>query len=471
MSKNATPQVSTEIGRFDFSSKQADETATLGELITHLEAELQKLNAEPITTRSLKRTSELLQKSIGISLTNRNQPLSLSTLKTARLLFMADLKGGRNVIQLLTPPKTNINATMEFSSVTTIPRDQDASELIKTLTDALALEIDAGRLGMFSRLLGDRDSHSVTERLLLHFERTNDEVAEVLRQGLGEDESMVTIALSEIASVMDNFSVEQTEDLRTPANEAMYTYLQTLPFRHFIQHYPRHLEQTRIELQIGDIRDEAERLLRLAAGDAQLHCSPSSRAFSANSFHHLLLEWPEEMCGLVQKATGIATTVKQLIGHTHRAKALLVSYAYRSLDCTDPSAAVLSLYDVVAAFSSFRYQQVEGGAYKPYWHGQTDQGKDPQRLFDKGLNPEDPHQHQGVMQIYLNRFYEYQASFHGTIRSYRAWMRLQASTLGAYQAVLDLKDIAAISMAMGALNFYCVCLAKDYVIEHFTKHE
>ncbi|HEL3840449.1 TPA: hypothetical protein UMY98_000316 [Stenotrophomonas maltophilia] len=468
MATQLTPSAQTRNNRFEFEARAPIETAPLSELIKHLEAEVQKLNGEQLTARTLKRTLDFLQRSIGIEISESEAPLPVSLLKTVRLLFLTDLNSNRNVFRLLTPPATAEEATMEFSTVTTVPRDKDADTLIKGLIETLALDIDPVRVQMLSKLLGDREAHSVAEKLLLHAERTNDEVSKIFRDGLGENDAVLARAFYHAAKEMDQLRVERTDDLNPPASEAMYTYLQTLPFRHFIQHYPKHLEETRIQLDIVDIRDDAEHFCQLAAKDAQWHHGPSKRIFSVNTFHHLLSGWPDELCELVGKATGIPTTIKQLKGHEDRAKRLLVSYAYRSFDCTDPSATVLTVYDVIAALASFRYQQAEGQEYKPYWHGQTDQGKSPQRLFDKGLDPQDPHQHQGVMQIYLNRFYEYQAAFNGTTESYYAWMQYQSAVLRAYQSALDLNDVVAISTALAGLNFYCVNIANDYVIDHLS---
>jgi len=468
MASEATkPKQAQSLG-FQFHPIDSSETATLGELVRCLSAEVKKLNGEPITSKTLKRTLDFLHKCIGVRVVSSDEALPISALKTIRLLYLTDLRCERNLLRLLTPPQADDEATMEFSTVTTIPRDEEASKLIKELIDTLALEIDPVRTQMFSRLLGDREAHSVTEKLLLHIERTNEEVSGTLREGFSGDEALLALAFDHMTKLMDKFRVEQKEELNTPANEAMYTYLQTLPFRHFIQHHSKHLEHTRIQLDIGDIRNDAKHFCRLAAGDAQWHHGPSDRVFSINTFHHLLFARPDWMCDLVSKATGIETTIKQLKGHLKRARALLISYAYRSFDCTDPSAPVLTVYDIVAALASFRYQQAEGEDYKPYWHGQTEQGKDPQRLFDKGLRSKDPYQHQGVAHIYLNRLYEYQAAFEGTTVSHRAWMQYQIAALRAYQSVLELKDTVAISMALMALNFYCVGAAKDYVIEHLT---
>jgi hypothetical protein len=356
---------------------------------------------------------------------------------------------------------------MEFSTVTTVPRDTDAHALIQTLCDSLAMEIDPSSLSTLKQTIFRRDKHSVAEELLLHVERTNDEVSQILHDAFGMKEALLVSAFDSITEPLDQFRVELMEEMSPSATEAMYIYLQTLPFRHFIQHYPRHLEATRIHGEIGSIQDDAERFCRAAAHGAQYHHGPADRVFSLGTFHHLLLEHSEAICELVQKATGIPTTARQLQAHRDRVRPLLTSYAYRSFDCTDPDSTVLCVYDVVAAFCSFRYQQENGDDYKPYWHGQTDQGKNPQRLFDKGLSDVQPYQHQGVMQIYLNRFYEYQAVFTGSISSYQAWMRYQVAVLGAYQSVLDLKNIAAIATGLNTLNFYCVNLAKDLVIDHY----
>lgn len=458
-SSNAKPQART----FEFETSRADEFGTLGELMTSLEAELEKPNGEPITSKSLKRTTDFLRSSIGLSIDSKQMPLPLLALKTARLVFLADLKSKRNVIRMLSPPQSTGEATMEFSTVTTTPRDREAAEIIERLAATLALEIDPSRVSMFSRLIGEAENQSVTEKLLLHAERTNDAVTHILSDGLSGTQCSLAASYEHMANQLNMLCIQRSDERRAPANEALYCYLQTLSFRHFITHYPRHLQETLIKSEIGDIRSEAERFCRIVTGDAQWHHGPDDQVFSVNTSHCLLDEWPEEVSHLVHSATGIPTTSRQLRPHATRCKAILASYAYRSFDCADSNAPILSVYDVIAALASSRYQQEEGEDYKPYWPGQTDQGKSPQRLFDKGLDPDDPHQHQGVHQIYLNRFYEYQASFNGTANSNHAWMRYQMALHRAYQAILELQDIVAITMGLTALNFYCVNQANDFV--------
>ncbi|HDS1656580.1 hypothetical protein [Stenotrophomonas maltophilia] len=451
---------------FQFSSGSADGKATIGDVIRALNAEIIKPNGELITRQSLKRTLDFLQAAIGIKVGSTNEQLPLTTLKTIRLLFLVDQNHTKNVLHLLWPPQADGKASMEFCTVTTIPRDEEASAIIQALCESLALEIDPSRTCMLSQMLSQREDRSVAEDLLLQIERTNDQVSKILHAPFGADDALLSSAFASLTKPLNRFRVKLIDGGIPPANEAMYTYLLTLPFQQFIQHYSKRLEAVRICKEIVCIKEDAERFCKVAARCAHQHYGPASRIFSVNTCHYLLEEHPEELCELVQRASGIPTTIRQLQGHCDRIRLLLMSYAFRSLDCTDPDAAALSVYDVIAAFCSFRYQQEEGDDYKPYWHGQTDQGKNVQRLFDKGLSDERPYLHQGVIQIYLSRFYEYQASFHGTIGSYRAWMRYQIAALGAYQSVLELQDIAAIASGLSTLNVYRIAAAEDLVFDH-----
>ncbi|MBD7954319.1 hypothetical protein H9654_08875 [Stenotrophomonas sp. Sa5BUN4] len=453
---------------FDFETRE-EGTATLNCLLAQLNAERKSANGELITLRSLKRTLNFLEKSLGIVVDGRTSPLPLSTIKTIKLLFVTDADSDRNIFKLIARPQRSAESTMEFSTVTTTPRDADSSATIACLLDTLSKEIDPEKIQMFTALLGETECQSAAERLLLHAERTGDEVFHTLSEHIPGDDCALSNAYRSLGAYIGRIHATSIEGHRVDANEAVYVHLRTLAFQHFILHHPRHLEMTRVEGELANIKQEANQLCRLAA-NSDTHHQATARVFSVNTYHHLVQGWPKEVAELVEKATGFATSVKQLKVHERRAKALLASYAYRTYDCTDPSALVLSVGDIVSAIASFRYQQETGGNYKPYWPGQTDQGKDPQRHFDKGLNADDPHQHQGVIQIYLNRFYQYQAVFNGTTESHRAWMDYQGSLLNAYHSVLKLNSIVGVTTGLTSLGFLCLSFAKDHVIEHLNSN-
>lgn len=452
------------MSRYDF--KHSEQIGSLRDLIADLNVEHPKKNGESITTKNLERTLSFIKQSIGVDLASADGELPVSTLKTIKMLYLEDANCETNLFLLLAPPKGTDKATMEFSTATTIPRDKNAPALISSMLNRLSCDIDPQKLKLFSRMLGDKEMHSTAEKLLLHAERAADEVNHILTTGLGNDDRQLARAYRTLSEEVDSICFKRTDEPATSATESVFVYLETLAFRHFVQHYSKHLEETRIQQNIGDICDAAFKLSELVGKDRNSPLIPFEREFSVNDFHRIFLEWPKEVTSLVELATGFETTARQLKPHVARAKVLLTSYGYRSFDSTDHDDRLLSVYDIVAALCSFRYQQVAGTDYKPYWHGQVDQGKDPQRLFDKGLRKNDPHQHQGVLQIYLNRLYQFQAAFTGTTQSYQAWMQYQISCLEAYLRIMQLNDIVAVVTGVMGINFLCMNKAKDIVIDH-----
>lgn len=450
------------VRRFDF--ERDTRTGTLRDLIAELNISHQKKNGEQVTVKALKGTLAFLEQSVGVTI-NADEEQPISSLKTAKLLFLTNSNHGRHLFRLLAPPVQTGKATMEFSTGTTIPRDKDSFEIINSLAEILSIDIDPEKLKLFSLMLGKKNLHTPAEKLLLHAERTNDEVTRILTSRFIGDDGKLADAYRALSRLMDSTHVRRTSDATTPTTESTFVYLETLAFRHLVLHYPKHLKGTRIKHKIGDIRSEATELCQLIGKDRHPQPNPSDKVFSLNNFHHLVFGWPKEVTSLVRAATGFNTPTRQLKNNTIRAKALLASYGYRSYDSTDPDARILSIYDIVAALCSFRYQQEAGTDYKPYWPGQVDQGKDPQRLFDKGLKNNDPYQHQGVIQIYLNRFYEFQAAFTGTTGSHQAWMQYQVARLDAYLRIIEINDIIAVVTGLRRIDALCLDKAMEIVID------
>ena len=436
----------------------------------YLDAELQKANGEQITRRALARTLLFLKKSIGVEVPRINKPVSLATLKTIRLIFLADYKSNRNVIGLLTPPPTAAKATMEFATITTIHRDEAAASLIREICDSLALEIDPARVPMLSHALGNAEGRSVAESFFLRIERINDEVLHALSFAFARNDRALAEALHWMADVMNRFVPERTLQDSKSTHELMYSYLQTLSIRHFTQHYPAHLEMSRVQKNIVDISDDVKQLLERMNSRQPDHCTAMTPILSITVLGQFMSEWSTHLAKLVRKATGYPTTASKFRSIVARATRVLILHAERFHGCRDQTERVLSLNDVIAALSAVRYQQGTGRKYKPYWYGQSDQGESPQALFDLGINEADPYQHQGVVQIFLNPFYDFRSAFNGTQANHRAWMRYQVATLGAYQSVLDLGDIVHITMGLNTLKFHCINAAKDLVMASRPTH-
>lgn len=461
---------STNSNKFDFSASNADDSGRLSELMKHLDAELRKPNGEEITRKTLDRTLDFLQKSIGVELPRKDLPVSLATLKTIKLIFLTDYTSNRNVIGLLMPPPIEAKATMEFATITTTHRDEGASSLIRAICESLALEIDPARVRMLSHMLGNLDGRSIAESFVLRIERINDEVLHALSFAFDHNDQALAEALHWITDLVNKFVPERTPQDSKSTHELMYSYLQTLSIRHFTHHYPTHREEYRVQKDIGDIRDEVKQLLERMNHNQPVHCDATTPILSIILVGHFISEWSKHLSKLVYKATRELTSAKKLRSIGARATRLLILHAERLHGCRDQAERILSLNDVIAALSAVRYQQGTGSKYKPYWYGQTDQGDSPQALFDLGINQTDPYQHQGVLQIFLNPFYEYRAAFNGTQASHQAWMRYQEATLEAYQSVLDVGDIFQVAMGISTLKFYCINAAKDLVIASRRTH-
>ncbi|MCL1553776.1 hypothetical protein [Xanthomonas nasturtii] len=264
--------------RFDFGVH--GKTSTLDELIAELNIKHPKESGDLITIKDLKGTLEFIQHSIGLKVGAGSQELPASTLKTIKLLFLANGTSNKHLFRMLMPPDVSGEATMEFSTVTTIPRDKDASEIITSLLDSLSLEIDPEKVRMLSKMLGNLEAHSVAEKLLLHAERTNDEVFHVLRETFEGDENILASAYRYLSAQLDLFHVERATQLTTSANESMYAYLQALPFRHFVQHYAKHLKRTGIQGAIGNITEDASRFCQILDWGDNVYIGPASRVFS-----------------------------------------------------------------------------------------------------------------------------------------------------------------------------------------------
>lgn len=421
-------------------TNHASRTSTANDLIRELNDKHARRSGEEITFESLRELLKFIDASIGIKVSNGDQPLPIDTIRTIKLLFLANERDGRHMYRLLAPPGSK--PTMEFSTATTVSRDSKASELIASLIHSLSKEVDPTRLERLSELLGAEEFKTTAEKLVILAGRTSDHVERILTSSLGGDGQLLAEAYEELADDLESIGFQEREHPHHSASEAMLMYLETLAFRHFVLHYPQHLKATLVATALGASPKVLEAYCKSIRIEERLRPNPYVKSFSVNSFHHLVLCSPKEITAAVRAATSLNGRSDSIIKNTARAKALLMTYAYRSLNISDPDDPILSVCDIVSALCSFHYQQRTGGPYEPYWHGQKTQGSDPQRHFDKGLRKQHPHQHQGVAQIYLNRFYEYRAAFSGTTQSYHSWMEYQVSRLSAYMHASKTNDIS-----------------------------
>jgi len=453
------------VSRFNFTPK--DLTGTIRELIEELNIEYPKINGERINMASLTGLLNFIEGVAGQRIYDPYEQLPISTIKLIKLLYVENEKSGKHLFRLLSPPGDMSKPTMEFSTGTTIPRDVSTANLLDSIASTLSLEIPEDKLELFGKIIGDDARQSTSEKLLRHIERANEVISNILTDRIVDDDLGQANAYSSLSRYMDLFRFRGVPGAVTPLIEAVFVHIETLALQHFILHHKSHLEEIRIGRKIGSIDSGLEDLCKtLSEQPGVLSVDPFKNIFSVKNFYHIVFAYPSEFTSLVKLATGLDTRKRRLVENTARARALLTSHAYRSFGESNPGAPTISIVDIVAALCSFRIQQEIKTKYSPYWHGQKSQGVDPQRMFDKGLRKHDPHQHQGVFQIYYYRFLEYRAEFYGTSPSHNAWMAFQQSRLDSYLRIARLNGIIRIFVASTSFDHLCMEKAMEIALDY-----
>lgn len=463
--------------RFNFGTNpdaQEKQTGTLTDLIDEINLEdtysssgahamASSAQGFAINAKSLERTLTFIQQATGQTFTSVRQELPLVTLKTIKLLYIKNAVNDRHLFNLLEPPRGSSRSTMEFSTTSSIARDKTGAAIIQSLCNDLVKEIDPGKREAFDALL------PTPEQLNLDIEKTNDAIYQHLTDQLGHDQALLTRAYEKLAHEIGHFRYEKNPDAGIPLNEAMYCYLRGLGFIHFVIHHQSFMEYIRVTHPIQPIDALADELCQSLSEIKQSTIRPTDKVVSVKDFPKLVACHTKEFRALVKAATGLDTRTDVLIQNLARAQRILVSYAYRSFDESNMDAHRVSVLEIVAALCSVRYQQAVRTEYKPYWHGQDDKGSSPQRHFDKTIDPDDPYQHQGVLLIYLYRFYDFLYAFLQTTASISAWMQVQLARLDGYVRILALQDIGALPAVAEHFDHMCMAAAREIGAEESSR--
>ena len=261
----------------------------------------------------------------------------------------------------------------------------------------------------------------------------------------------------------------------TLMHETLYIHLETLALQHFILHHPQRLREVRIEGAIGSIDESVWQLCEKLNEIKGAHIAPDDRVVSLAKCDVLVSAYLENFMSMVKLATHCSTRRDRFVENIRRAKAILVSSVLRRPDDDRPDddklkEAYVSVLDIVAALCSVRYQQEQKGSkYHAYWIGQGSKGESPQRMFDEGLRTHDPHQHQGVFQLYYYRFEEYLAAFTKTSESHAAWMGLQVRRFNSYLMALRARSVVGLWAGASALDYHCIEHAHHIVLQQLDR--
>lgn len=450
--------------RFDFGTNVdpgETQTGTLADLLDELNyerdttvsdtpSEATDPNSGDLKDWSLRRTLEFIRLVTGRTFVGTKEPLALTTLKTIKLLYNVNESSDRHLFNFLAPPDA-VRPTMEYSTTSSMSRDKFGAAIIRSLSDQLAREIDPKKVELFNAFF------PTAEHLNQRIEEVNDEIYQSLRELWGNEDLALTRSCRTLTEDITGMRYERIDGtLQTPLHEVMYCHLRSLGFNHFVTDHRSFMEDIRVKRPIHSIDESLSDLCQTLSKVKGTAVLPSDRFLSVKSFPLFVAGYHKVFRQIVRDATGLDTRKMRFLENLPRAQRFLITYAFRSYDETNGDAPVLSLIDVIAALCSVRYEQEFGTAYKPYWPAQKDQGSSPQRHLDKQIDTEDPYQHQGVLMIYLYRFYDFLHAFMGTTEGHRVWVDYQVARQDAYVRILSLQDINMIVASADYFDVICL---------------
>ena len=498
-----------------FDVVEANDYATVGNLLREINAEDISSEGSTVTFKSLERTLRFIKEISGVSIESAGDKVNVNTLKVIKLLFKKSDKrvgedgeriNSRNIFGLLQRPKDpekNADgslrkdpgrATMESCTGTTIPRDPEGRDLIGELVSALSVGLDPEKLAVMEAVLsapnlygieqaealagtcaglnratadamklqGTWGGQSDAERLLDHIALGTGAVEDLLSRQFAGDDRLLASAYQSISSEIRRQGLTRLARTEVPVNEALYVHARTLGLQHFIRHHRAYIADIRVD-DIRPINDEVQQFCERIGGRKGFAGGPCDPVEQLVRFEEFAQENLSDLMSLVGVATGLPTPERAHQKNVVRAMKIAQWAAYRRYDRAPPRESQICVLDVVAALCSVRYQQEEHTEYEPYWEGQRSQGKSPERMLDASGRYPDTAVQQGVFLLYYTRYKHYLAAFTGTAESNRAFADFESCRFDAYLEAMQSRSLVEFQAATLGIDNLGLILALDIV--------
>lgn len=462
-----TPDVRSTLypSRFDLGHPSGDtaQSAVLSELIQHLNAPSQPTrkrrgDANRFSKRDLNTTLKGLRQVTGRTLASTQSERPLINLKVIHLLYQLTRNRLSRLFQLIAPPEQvkeasrTPPATLEFKDTWPDPRNADATLLIADLIAYLSVEIDDTRLAQIQA------ATPPLPELLLSLEKRDALLGRQLRNRSHGDPHQEACAYRAMTAFIETYT-PTAQVAQNRLDDALYTYLRTLRFRHYVGGFEQVMPLAAIKGSISPIGPEmsalCDQLGRQRGCSIELH----QPILSINAFPHFVTQWAPELFALIEGATGLGRprNVDRLFKQSTK---LLNLYTYFHLGETDRDAEWLSVWDCVAALCTVRHEQATKTSYRPYWYGQKFQGSNLLRHLNVHRCIEslyqDDHVPHGANQILYLRFNTMHAAIIGLREIHEARMAFRLARLKQVARILRLQDVDLISEALNWFDRHCL---------------
>jgi hypothetical protein len=411
---------------------------------------------ETITAESLERTLRFIRQATGRTFSGTTKPLSLSALKTIKLLYTKDDDSRIQLFRCITRPGNGEDPTMEFHITEGSTRNDYVVKIVNELIDTLALDIDDTRLRKIETSL------LTSSKLLQCIERENADILGPIYRQFGSDSNAFTDALRFLtASIADHRP--RTWETSRSLSELLYTYLRTLPFFHWVGEVTTAtLKQAAIAIPVAHIHEEIEQFCRSLSTQTGEDIHGDTPVTSIDHFPAFATQHVVAFSKLIESATSIRSERRDLLRILDEANKVLHAYVFHQWHRTPTHVINLSVTDCVAALCTIRHQQKVKTTYTASWIGQDQYEQTTTRLLshlgdDRPIDELYDHDYipQGATQILHYRFAGFHAAFAGLRERHQAWLDFQMVRLQRYADCLVSNDVDCINRELS--DFHSLC--------------
>jgi hypothetical protein len=455
-------------GRFDLGNTQSDNDTRVdfSELLREINGAKKEGRGENVGGKEKKDFGTVLK---GIEATVNRRigdgagEMTVADLKVVKLLYRISKERAPHLFGLIAHPSRADNATLEFRDSfldrlieepsSNDERIEENELLVADLIAYLSAEIPDGTLKAIHALLL---THS---KLLECVVIENDALLHPIRAActsLRSDPANVYFFLAQLIQLYPNIEPSTRPN---SLSEALYTYLRSLHFQHFVGGYADIVEKAVVSDEIKAIGSEIERFCEELAEANMLRIGLNTPITSIEEFPTLVKRHSTRFRSLIKSATGLATRDDALDDICSHASKILNAYMWVQFTEKDLSKECISVADCLAALIAVRHQQSVKTNYKPRWFGLKDVGDSPLRYFDRERSVRDlqatDYIPEGVNQLLYQRFCQAHLLLVGDQNRHESWMTFQVARLRQYAQCMQSNNLSSISASINHLNEFC----------------
>ncbi|WP_287596814.1 hypothetical protein [Thermomonas sp.] len=455
--------------QFDLGNTHSDSGshADFSELLLEINGARKEGRGENVGRKQLKDFETVLKGIVaitGINLGGSTRKKTIDDLKVVKLLYRVSKERASHLFGLIAcPGYMGDNATLEFRDSyldrqierpTANEERIEANELlVADLTSYLSVEIPSSTIERVNALLL---THS---KLLECIAIENDEILEPIRAAcaLGHtDPSGAYLFLAQLIQIYPDVTQSTQQN---PLSEALYTYLRSLHFQHFVGGYSSIVGKAIISEDIKPILSEVEQFCEELSEANTVRIGLNTPVTSIEAFPNLVKRQSSRFRALIKSATGLATRHDGLDDICSHASKILSAYMLVQFAEKDPSKKCISIADCIASLIAVRHQQSVKTDYKPRWFGLKDVGDSPLRYFDRERGVRElqatDYIPEGVNQLLYQRFCQIHVSLVGDQDRHESWMTFQIARLHQYVRCIQSNNISEILRSISCFNDFC----------------